>query len=447
MTKKYKVYSEVETVINNSMTLKEKLVVLDAIKFEGRPGCKAAEELYRMWRSRISRKQSVLKQNLHSNDSFSYKNHYNRYYYPIFPFVHKMVSDYETIGRDNEVLPLIEQLASLVKESPFCTSNNSASLNDVRSGLFVYQRLGDYYECRQTLKEAGRIISRYADEYKRTVLPAVKAYKEKSEQCEKEQQEWHRQLGMAKYKVGTVYTQQNYLTSPLTATKDDNVLLYPYSFVPHEEVDEDWECYSKAWHRAHGPKRTVTDREVRVYKWGKGLIQMIELSKWKPGFMVEVVAQVLGLQQPKVEKSLRKFQPSPWVDVKRSVKRNGIQFYNLTMGKYTVGVVAYDESCDIHYHGETKETALDGLRKKKEKLDSDKQRWAMEGSALLNASEAHDRWGFCWPGMTEFANAIGFDVDGSYTVAQLRNAVNHLSDRRILGKYRRELEIAKIINY
>ena len=71
----------------------------------------------------------------------------------------------------------------------------------------------------------------------------------------------------------------------------------------------------------------------------------------------------------------------------------------------------------------------------------------MEADAVLTADYAHNRWGFCWPGMTEFAKAVGFDIDGSYTVSQLRETVSRLKDRRIVCKYRRELETAKIINF
>lgn len=303
----------------------------------------------------------------------------------------------------------------------------------------TYQELAD--------KKLGRIYAPFVEEYKREVSKRITAYKDHCQKCENEQWKWMEMYGMKKYREGTLYTQLNYTTSPLSCTKDENVLMAPYAFIPVEDVDEDWEYYSKAWHREHGPKRTVTGREVRVYKYGKGRIDTIELPKWKPGFMVEIVAQVLGLQQPKVEKQLRKFQPSPWVDVKRSVKRDGIQFYNLTMGKYTVGVVAYDEERDLHYHDDTREAALEGLRKKIDKIEADKKLKAMEADAVLTADYAHNRWGFCWPGMTEFAKAVGFDIDGHYTVAELRKAVSNLADRRIVAKYRRELETAKIINF
>lgn len=41
-----------------------------------------------------------------------------------------------------------------------------------------------------------------------------------------------------------------------------------FCILKREEVDEDWNYYSKGWHRAHGPKKTVLRRflEARIYK-------------------------------------------------------------------------------------------------------------------------------------------------------------------------------------
>lgn len=331
-----------------------------------------------------------------------------------------------------------------------CEMNNEETFaNRVRAARKQYVDNADWSVITfdQADKELGRIYAPFVEEYKREVSKRIAAYKDHCQKCENEQWEWMSMYGMKKYREGTLYTQLNYATSPLSATKDDNVLMAPYSFIPVEDVEEDWDYYSKSWHSAHGPKRTVTGRKVRVYKLGKGCIQTVELAKWKPGFMTEVVAQVLGVQQPKVAKELRKFQVSPWVDVKRSVKRDGLQFYNLTMGKNIVGVVAYDEQHDIHYHADTRAEAVAGLKAKVEKMEAERQRVAMEGSVVITAEQAHNRWGFCWPGMTEFAKAVGFGIDGSYTVSQLREAVSRLKDRRIVCKYRRELETAKIINF
>ena len=57
---------------------------------------------------------------------------------------------------------------------------------------------------------------------------------------------------------------------------------------------------------------------------------------------------------------------------------------------------------------------------------------------------AHKRWGFCFPGMTEFAEAAGLDINGSYSIAELKKATQNVS-RYIKVKYSRELKIAKLI--
>lgn len=418
---------QVEEIINSKMTIAEKREALAYFFYKDWYGWFAggdspkALSIANAWENRIRTIKNKLKDNIHSADLPKHRLSSFENSTAISRMIHECEMNNEMMFANRVIAARKQFLANF---------DASTSMS---------RELAD--------KELGRIYAPFVEEYKREISKRIAEYKDHCQKCEQEQWEWLKNYGMKKYKEGTKYTQLNYLISPLSAGKYDNVLMYPYSFVPHEFVDTDWNAYSKAWHRAHGPKRTVESREVCVYQYGKGKIKTVELPKWKPGFMVEVVAQVLGLQKPKVEKSLRKFQVSPWVDVKRSVKRNGIQFYNLTMGKYTVGVVAYDEQHDLHYHAETKESALDGLTKKIAKMDADEQRVATEGNAVLTANLAHNRWGFCYPGMTEFANAIGFDVDASYTVGQLREAVSLLKDKSIVRKYHRELETAKIINF
>lgn len=396
------------------MHIKEKAAALETIKFEGRPGCKEARELYANWCGRIGKERRRLYENLHSADAVEGRMKYG--FTKPLPIV-KIIHDCELYG----FYDFASRLASI-----------KINIYDISS--------------KEKARLYGKGIKPLMAEYRQRILPAIQERNLLKAQHEKENADWRQNFGFNKWK-GCLCDMLGYIESPLSATKGDMVVLFPYAFEAYENVDEDWNYYSKAWHSAHGPKRTVLGREVRVYEWGKGRVHTIELAKWKPGFMIEVVAQVLGLKQPKVEKPLRKFQVSPWVDVKRSVKRDGTQFYHLTMGKYTVGVVAYDEQRDIHYHAATKEEAIAGLTKKIEKIEADSERIAMEGASLLTASKAHDLWGFCYPGMTEFANSIGLDIDGTYTVGQLREAVGKLTDRSVVRKYHRELVTAKIINY
>ena len=48
------------------------------------------------------------------------------------------------------------------------------------------------------------------------------------------------------------------------------------------------------------------------------------------------------------------------------------------------------------------------------------------------------------PGMTEFAEAAGLDINGSYSIADLKKATQNVS-RDIKVKYYRELKITKLI--
>jgi hypothetical protein len=458
-----KVITEVQTIINSGMKIAEKEKALAAIKTEGRPGCADAQGIISAWRDCIRSKKLNLTANRIINSKAPFEKFLQRRHalrggdVMMSDYIYNILDDCHDYG--------FSEFADRFREAYTTCCNEYLGAMRYRGSEKTFAELHfhawhifDSCDCwqvadkdeytfrREVGKRLGKVCAPFLEEYRRDILPVINEQKATLAKREEEDSDWRRNFGISKYRsvmTGTL----DYITSPLTAGKGSKVVMFPYAFMAYEDVDEDWEYYSKAWHSAHGPKRTVVGREVRVYKYGQGRIDTIELAKWKPGFMVEMVAQVLGLQQPKMEKQLRKFQPSPWVDVKRSVKRDGVQFYNLTMGKYTVGVVAYDEQRDIHFHADTREAALDGLRKKIDKIEADKKLKAMEADAVLTADYAHNRWGFCWPGMTEFADAVGFDIDGSYTVAQLREAVGKLKNKRIIAKYRRELETARIINY
>lgn len=473
MTNETKVVVEVRNIIKSDLKISEKEKALNSVKTDGRPGCDTAREMMRVWRKELWSKRFCLQNNLHSQDvegravvhsfnpaactrtgmskiiDYAFDHGYGQWARTVLGAEKDFVLDWcmknLQLSKHDYVVDALNCGMAFYIQGKECHTLKQAYTAAIYSGCFDFKGNPDN-AFRRLHKALGKFYAQFFREYYADVLPACKKLDEELSMRMEENEEWQRNLGFVKY-METLSGTPNYITSPLSAGKGNKVVMFPYAFEAYEDVEEDWDYYSKAWHRAHGPKRTVESREVRVYKWGKGLINAIELPKWKPGFMTEVVAQVLGLKQSKVEKSLRRFQVSPWVDVKRSVKRDGIQFYNLTMGKYTVGVVAYDEQRDIHYHADTKEDAIAGLKDKLAKIEQERQRVAMESKNVITADMAHSRWGFCWPGMTEFAQAIGFDLGGAYTVAQLREAVKSLHDRSIVRKYRRELEIAKIINY
>ena len=460
------VITEVQNIIDSNMTISEKKRALAAVKTERRPGCNTANILIREWWQKICHIKNDLKSKLHSQD------HDNKRIIRAFYLSRCRNSEISKIlnyAYDHGFKEWCEQIVDAESEFvvEWCENNLSLSkyAKEAINEGWLYSRechsLKDAYKTaieyggwcfeenseisfRKLHKELGKFYGQFLTKYKTEILPACKKLDEEIQIRKNENADWLKNFGINKYKE-VMSGMLNYVESPLSADKNTNVVMFPYAFIPCEDVDEDWEYYSKAWHQAHGPKRTVVGRCVRVYKYGKGLINTIDLPKWKPGFMVDIVAQTLGLKQAKVENSLRKLQTSQWVDVRRSVKRDGVQLYNLTMGKYVVGIIAYDEQRNIHYHGNTRETAINNLKMKIEKMDAERKRAEIEGSEILTAEKAHTRFGFCYPGMTEFAKAIGFDIDGQYSINELRKAVSELKDRRIIAKYRGELKTAKII--
>jgi hypothetical protein len=64
---------------------------------------------------------------------------------------------------------------------------------------------------------------------------------------------WDRMLAVA---TEDVYAAQRARGTALVAR---------YLFVVQYDRSEDWHCYSRRWHRAHGPKVAITNRRVEMY--------------------------------------------------------------------------------------------------------------------------------------------------------------------------------------
>jgi hypothetical protein len=66
-----------------------------------------------------------------------------------------------------------------------------------------------------------------------------------------------------------------------------NTVCGGFLFVRSEMESVDWHYYSKAWHRAHGPKRTTSERKVAIYKYNgraKEKLQVaatVEFDGWR----------------------------------------------------------------------------------------------------------------------------------------------------------------------
>jgi len=404
--KEPKVVTEVKEIINSNLHVWEKWEALKKINYHCIGGAEA-RGWTSGWKGFINGKRMTLPcHNIKINEQREFFNSSSLYY----------------ASMPTDTLKTIEEELKLI--------NVHFHPRDIVADIFESYRDGRITR-KQAAKELGKQMRPYFLQRKENA--------EIIEQRKEENKKWETSFGFQKY--GFFYYTYN-IEHLIPNGAISNLVIGNYAFCCSEIVDKDWNYYSKSWHSAYGPKRTVSDRIIKVRKLGrKDAIKKYHLPRWSQSEILKVIAETFGVTEVKLSKDLKKFQTSKYFDVKKSKKVNGYQIYKQTIGKYTIGHVAYDAVTDTHYHDYTIEDAVQGLTSKIEKAAQDK---IADAKQIVTADYAHKRWGFCFPGMTEFAEAAGLDINGSYSIAELKKATQYVS-RYIKVKYSRELKIAKLI--
>lgn len=192
---------------------------------------------------------------------------------------------------------------------------------------------------------------------------------------------------------------------------------------------EDWEAYSSAWHRSHGPKRWVENRRVIFTKPGEK--KEFPLDSFAGAFLFKAIIETLQLEKPKVDKTtkakLSKFQAvqlNPYFDV-RVMKIAG----HIVTGERLFAGSHYDffitDGKDVYHSGDKSDLAA-GLRRKQEAAaKAEANRLEAENTVLTIeiVTDKQGRYGFCETGVRQFAELNGLDANGSYTVREIRQAV------------------------
>jgi hypothetical protein len=177
-----------------------------------------------------------------------------------------------------------------------------------------------------------------------------------------------------------------------------------------QEEELDWKFYSKAWHRSHGPKRTITGRFVR-FTSPKGRVKTVELDGWRGNWQVKALLEA-GLVKPK--KGQMHIRLNEAFDIKIVKKSRGYSLYQRTLKGEVVDYCLVSPLGQT-YHAESFQACLIGLKQKR--------------AAKKRAEVAVIDWkflrglGFCEPGIKEFCSAFGFDLKGSYTAQEVYAAI------------------------
>lgn len=146
-------------------------------------------------------------------------------------------------------------------------------------------------------------------------------------------------------------------------------------------------------------------------------------------------------EKPKVDKSLRAVQALGYYGVEKikDIKRTEI-FRNTFLGE-TIGYCARRR--DLTYHSDNCATLLEGMLYKIKGMAVPDD--LGEEPVSYTADELHKKFGFCYAGMTAFAEDYSLDMSQAYTVQQMRQIVREIGPKPSLTNYKRELKKIKVI--
>lgn len=196
--------------------------------------------------------------------------------------------------------------------------------------------------------------------------------------------------------------------------KDGFIKLGIWTIKIHYQEELDWNYYSKAWHRAHGPKRTIYDREIvfsRQFR-GKEQKKYINLESFR-GNIVENAILAHGLE-PKRSKHSLKIRLHKAYDSKLIDEKRGYRIYSRTLlGEHIDYVI--QSPLGMVYHDKYRENLVKGLHKKI-------RHQSRKLKGLIDFKFCK-KLGFCDEGIKSFCSIFGFDLKGSYTPEEVENAV------------------------
>lgn len=392
-----KLISEVQEVINSNLSYVEKVAQLMKVETHNRPGAKEAERIVSEYTEKYRNYKPLQRSAFFARHytKFNSQEKYERWYvkfdrlrkYSKAPISYNLVDYLASNNQGQSVQGLIDQLKDAV-----------------------------YY--RDLSTQLKKIIRNYCIELKKQEAEAA----EKQQKVEKFCAETG--LGIYFFDKAPASVQQ---------FQSDRVRNYckvrGYIFTAHEMTTEDWDYYSKAWHRAHGPKITVNERYVKIFKDGKA--ENITVERWAGNWFLNVLIKFFDLKPVKVAKSLRAVQINPYYDVNK-IEDN---LYEVSfLGEFQAYCAVEG---DMTYHAQTIEDAKNGLVDKARKAE-EKQK--IEAGQLFSAEFLNEKYHFCYPAMREFANFAGLDINETYSLSQLKDAVKAVkkTNRDFIAHYIRE---------
>jgi hypothetical protein len=221
----------------------------------------------------------------------------------------------------------------------------------------------------------------------------------------------------------------------------DNVIVGGHLFVRSEIEDVDWNYYSKAWHRAHGPKRTISDREVTIYKYNgraKEKLQVaatIEFDAWRGNVLLHAIKSC-GLFTSPTSKAPLSVRLDKFYDAKLTRTIGNIKIYQRTLLENHVDYCAVLNG--VTFHAYSIRAAVRGVHIKIKSA-------AKKRNSPINLKLCKEL-GFCDAGIKEFCNVFHIDINGHYSPKEIEELVK--ADPAKAAPFEHELRtVAKTLNY
>lgn len=203
-----------------------------------------------------------------------------------------------------------------------------------------------------------------------------------------------------------------------------------WTITTSQDIDEDWSYYSKAWHKSHGPKRTVSDRKITFSrKHGTGtMTRAVELDSWAGDFVANaIVALKLNTKKPVAPIRLRLNQA---YDAKLVETKRGYKIYSRTiLGQHHDWII--ESPMGMTYHCCDRSKLIAGLHKKI-------RNQTREISGMINYKKVHSL-GFCESGIKQFCTDFDLNIKNAYSPLEIHTRVKQNIEKA--AKYLGELKI------
>lgn len=145
--------------------------------------------------------------------------------------------------------------------------------------------------------------------------------------------------------------------------------------------------------------------------------------------------------KPRVDKSLRAVQAICYYGVEKVKEQKRTEIFRNTFLGQTIGYCARRR--DLTYHSDNCEALIEGLKYKIRGMAVPAT--LAEDTTPYTADMLHQKFGFCYVGMTAFASDYGLDMEKAYSPAQMRQIVQEKGRKPSLRNYQRELKRINII--